>query len=90
MVWTLLWSLLVTEKPWIRIHEVSKDQEETGIPWTAFARCLPLWAIIIVETSTGKLKKLWSETLHKGQQERRLGILPLAVFTHVTEDSLTC
>ncbi|EIE22405.1 MFS general substrate transporter [Coccomyxa subellipsoidea C-169] len=58
-VWTLLWSLLVTEKPLVEVHdsleETTKEQEDTSkdIPWTSFARCLPLWAIIIVETSSG-------------------------------------
>lgn len=56
-VWTLLWSLVVTEKPWMGVHEEkTREQEDTvaDIPWTAFARCLPLWAIIIVETMSGK------------------------------------
>ena len=56
-VWVVLWSVLVSEGP-LHSHMALSQAAELReaplrIPYTAFATCLPLWAIIIVETSHG-------------------------------------
>ena len=56
-VWVVLWSVLVSEGP-LHSHMALPQAAEPHeaplkIPYKAFATCLPLWAIIIVETSHG-------------------------------------
>ena len=68
-VWVVLWSVLVFEGPlhshvaWSQAAE--PHEAPLRIPYRAFATCLPLWAIIIVETS------------HGGSQASPIGILTL-------------
>ena len=56
--WVVLWSVLVSERPShghvALLHDKDSDEAPVRIPYRAFATCLPLWAIIIVETSHGK------------------------------------
>ena len=55
--WIMLWAGLVVDKP----HAVNSPPpslpltkgEAVPVPWLAFATCLPLWAIIVIETSHG-------------------------------------
>ncbi len=56
--WVVLWSALVSERPAQRqallLQEgKGKSREPAGIPYRAFLTCLPLWAIILAETSHG-------------------------------------
>ena len=58
-VWVVLWSVLVPERPSQQqalLLQEGKGQsgEPARIPYRAFATCLPLWAIILVETSHGE------------------------------------
>ena len=56
-VWVVLWSVLVSEGPLhshMTLSQAAEPHEAPlSIPYKAFATCLPLWAIIIVETSHG-------------------------------------
>ena len=58
-VWVVMWSMLVSERPSHRQVSLTQDEEPhempVRIPYRAFATCLPLWAIIIVETSHGEV-----------------------------------
>ena len=57
-IWVVMWSMLVSERPSHRQVSLLQDKEPNEapmrIPYRAFATYLPLWAIIIVETSHGK------------------------------------
>lgn len=56
-VWTLLWSSVISDSP-AEIADRSAaepaNDEPADIPWLAFATSLPLWAILIIETSHGE------------------------------------
>lgn len=57
--WVVLWSVLVSERPaqqqaLLRQEGKGQSGEPARIPYRAFATCLPLWAIILVETSHGE------------------------------------
>ena len=58
-IWVVMWSMLVSERPSHRQVSLLQDKEPNEapvrIPYRAFATYLPLWAIIIVETSHGKV-----------------------------------
>ncbi len=57
-IWVVMWSMLVSERPTHRQVSLLQDKEPNEatlrIPYRAFATYLPLWAIIIVETSHGE------------------------------------
>ena len=58
-MWVVLLSALVSERPAqqqaLLLQEGKGRSGEPGrIPYRAFATCLPLWAIILVETSHGE------------------------------------
>jgi len=57
-VWVALWSVLVSERPSHRQVAALQDNDSSDapvrIPYRAFATCLPLWAIITVETTHGE------------------------------------
>ena len=58
-IWVVMWSMLVSERPSHRqvslLQAKEPDEAPRSIPYRAFATYLPLWAIIIVETSHGEL-----------------------------------
>lgn len=58
-IWVVMWSMLVSERPSHRqvslLQAREPNEAPTRIPYRAFATYLPLWAIIIVETSHGEL-----------------------------------
>ena len=58
-IWVVMWSMLVSERPSHRqvslMHDKEPYETPVRIPYRGFATCLPLWAIIIVETSHGEL-----------------------------------
>ena len=58
-IWVVMWSMLVSERPSHRqvslMHDKAPYATPVRIPYRGFATCLPLWAIIIVETSHGEL-----------------------------------
>ncbi len=58
-IWVVMWSMLVSKRPSHRQVSLLQDKEPNEapvrIPYRAFATYLPLWAIIIVETSHGKV-----------------------------------
>ena len=73
-VWVVLWSVLVSEGPlhshMARPQAAEPHEAPLRIPYKAFATCLPLWAIIIVETS------------HGGSQVSPTGILSVCQKSH--------
>ena len=73
-VWVVLWSVLVSEGPlhshMARLQAAEPHEVSLRIPYKAFATCLPLWAIIIVETS------------HGGSQVSSTGILNVCQTKH--------